>query len=120
MLDATCADPLYRRSVRVSMGEILFLPYARATDWPQALDTVRRAGFQIVALTPSPDATPIDLVAPSPRLAIVLGAEGPGLAATTLAAADVQVRIPIATGIDSLNVGHAAAIAFHCFARRQP
>ena len=118
VLDATCADPLYRRSVRVSMGEILFLPYARATDWPRALASVRHAGFQLVALTPSAEATPIDLVEPAPRLAIVLGAEGPGLAATTLAAADVQVRIPIVAGIDSLNVGHAAAIAFHCFARR--
>ena len=66
VLDATCADPLYRRSVRVSMGEILFLPYARATDWRRALASVRHAGFQLVALTPSAEATPIDLVEPAP------------------------------------------------------
>ena len=119
ILDPTCADPLYRRSVRVSMGEILFLPFARAADWPAALDTVRHAGFQVVALTPAADATAIDELLPAARVAFVLGAEGPGLAPATLASADVRVRIPLAAGIDSLNVGHAAAIAFHALGRRR-
>lgn len=118
ILDRTCADPLYRRSVRVSMGEILFLPFSRADDWPAALTMIRLAGFRLVALTPSRTATPIGEVhrGPGDRVALLLGAEGAGLAATTLAAADLQVRIPLAADVDSLNVGHAAAIAFYCFA----
>lgn len=118
ILDRTCADPLYRRSVRVSMGEILFLPFARAEEWDAALATIRAQGFRLVALTPSRAATPIGAVHTSARdrVALLLGSEGPGLAASTLAAADLQVRIPLGAGVDSLNVGHAAAIAFYCFA----
>ena len=120
VIDRSCADPLYRRSVRVSMGEILFLPYARADDWPAALATVRAAGFRLVALTPARDATPMADVQlqPNDRVAVMLGAEDLGLASSTLAAADLRVRIPLASGVDSLNVGHAAAIAFYRFGRR--
>jgi tRNA G18 (ribose-2'-O)-methylase SpoU len=103
------------------MGEVLHLPYARATPWPQVISMVRRAGFAVVALTPSADATPIDDLAPllgDRRVAVVLGAEGPGLTAGVMAAADHRVRIPIGSGADSINVGHAAAIAFHVFGRR--
>ena len=120
LLDPTCADPLYRRTVRVSMGEILFLPWTRLSPWPAALDQVGRAGFTIVALTPTA-ADPMEGVLDTLEgpIALLLGAEGPGLSAQALAAADHHVRIPIRPGVDSLNVGHAAAIAFHAVSRRR-
>jgi tRNA G18 (ribose-2'-O)-methylase SpoU len=120
LLDPTCADPLYRRSVRVSMGEVLFLPWARLDTWPDALHSLRDAGFTLVALTPSSDAEAIDDVLGSVKgpVAFLLGSEGPGLSAVALAAADRIARVPIAPSVDSLNVGHAAAIAFHAARRR--
>jgi tRNA G18 (ribose-2'-O)-methylase SpoU len=121
LLNPTCADPLYRRAVRVSMGEVLFVPWTRLSPWPGGLARVRAAGITLVALTPAPDAVPIDdLVrsAPARRLADLLGTEGPGLSDAALAACDVRVRIPIRAGVDSLNVGHAAAVAFHVLGRR--
>jgi tRNA G18 (ribose-2'-O)-methylase SpoU len=120
VLDPTCADPLYRRCVRVSMGEILHLPFARAEPWPTALDELKAAGFTVVALTPGDAAEPIDAVAEvlgGQRVALLLGAEGPGLSPGALAAADHCARIPIRPGVDSLNVGHAAAIAFYAVSR---
>jgi tRNA G18 (ribose-2'-O)-methylase SpoU len=115
LLDPTCADPLYRRCVRVSMGEVLFIPWTRVDPWPEALDAVRAAGLTMVALTPSVAAEPIDEVLKrvTGGLALLLGAEGPGLSAAVMAVADCQARIPIRASVDSLNVGHAAAIAFH-------
>jgi tRNA G18 (ribose-2'-O)-methylase SpoU len=117
VLSPRCADPLYRRSVRVSMGEILRLPLALAPagEWPGALDELRAAGFTVLALTPAPDAVDLDSVAvgAEERVAVLLGAEGPGLSAAAMAAADRRVRIPIRDGVDSLNVGHAAAVALH-------
>jgi tRNA G18 (ribose-2'-O)-methylase SpoU len=116
LLDPTCADPLYRRCVRVSMGEILHLDLARLTPWPTRLATLGEAGFAVVALTPDPVAPPIDAVADQVadrRLAIVLGSEGHGLSGGALAQAAYRARIPMSAGADSLNVGHAAAIAFH-------
>jgi tRNA G18 (ribose-2'-O)-methylase SpoU len=116
VLDPTCADPFYRRCVRVSMGEILHLDLARADPWPDSLGVLRDGGFVLVALTPNRSADPIDVVAArlaSRRIAIALGAEGSGLAASTLSFADHRARIPMRPGADSLNVGHAAAIAFH-------
>lgn len=116
LLDPTCADPYYRRTVRVSMGAVLVLPFVRLTDWPAALERVRSAGFRLLAFTPSPDARPIDeAVVGGGRSALLFGAEGPGLRPETLALADERVRIPLRAGTDSLNVGHAAAIAFHRF-----
>ena len=119
LLDPTSADPLYRRTVRVSMGEILFLPWTRARPWPAALEEVRAAGFIVLALTPAPGAEDLDGVlaeVPGP-IAMLLGREGPGLTPAALAAADRRVRIPLRAGVDSLNVGHAAAIVFHALAR---
>lgn len=115
LLDPTCSDPLYRRAVRVSMGELLHLPFARLEPWPDALEVVRAAGHLLVALTPAAGAEPIDVLAADPpeRVALLLGAEGPGLSAGALRAADRRVRIPIHPDVDSLNVGHAAAIALH-------
>lgn len=116
VLDPTCIDPYYRRTVRVSMGEILFLPTARATSWPEDLQRVRDAGFELWALSPgdrldTPATSIWDLDVPE-RVAVLLGAEGPGLSAAALAATDRRVRIPIRPGVDSLNVGHAAAVTF--------
>jgi tRNA G18 (ribose-2'-O)-methylase SpoU len=110
LLDPTCADPFYRRSVRVSMGELLLLPIVRCADWTDTLDTVTDAGFAIWALTPSPDAVDIFTMTPPRRWALVVGAEGPGLRADTLARC-TNVRIPMSNGVDSLNVGHAVAAA---------
>ena len=115
LLGPRCADPLYRRSVRVSMGHVLRVPFLELPEpWPGALDVLRRAGLRIAALTPAADAVPLRREAiGGERVALLLGAEGPGLSAAALAAADVRVRIPMSDGVDSLNVATAAAVAFH-------
>jgi tRNA G18 (ribose-2'-O)-methylase SpoU len=114
LLSPTCADPLYRRSVRVSMGEVFAIPYAQLDPWPASLDVVRAAGFTLLALTPAADAVPIQSLttAQRHRPALLLGAEGAGLTPSALAAADVRVVIPMRRGVDSLNVAAAAAVAF--------
>jgi tRNA G18 (ribose-2'-O)-methylase SpoU len=119
LLSPTCCDPLYRRSVRVSMGEVFALPYAYL-DWPEGLAQVRGAGFRVLALTPAADATPLDQVrlAADDRAALLLGAEGPGLTGTAMALSDERVRIPMARGVDSLNVANATAVACWVLGRR--
>jgi tRNA G18 (ribose-2'-O)-methylase SpoU len=114
VLDPACADPLYRRTVRVSMGHVLATPWARAEAWPDALHDLRSDGFQLIALTPA-GAETLDDVVPSAgeRVALLLGAEGSGLTDAALAVADRRVAIAMAAGVDSLNVATAAAIAFH-------
>lgn len=118
LLGPRCSDPLYRRSVRVSMGHVLRVPFAELPGtWPASLDVLRDAGLVVAALTPSPDALPLaDAGLAGRRVALLLGAEGPGLTAPALAAADLGVRIPMAPGVDSLNVATAAAVAFHAVA----
>ena len=111
LLDPQTADPLYRRCVRVSMGHVMHVPFARFEEWPNPLDELRSRGFTVAALTPALDATPIDEFR-ADRVAWLLGAEGAGLTGEAMERADVRVRIPIAGGVDSLNVGTAAAIAF--------
>lgn len=115
VLDPTTTDPLYRRSTRVSLGHVLRVPFARVADdaWPGALRDLAAVGFTTVSLTPAHDATPLgELVVDRPaRIALVLGAEGPGLSDAALAATARQVRIPMAAGVDSVNVATAAAIA---------
>jgi tRNA G18 (ribose-2'-O)-methylase SpoU len=119
LLGPGCADPLYRRSVRVSMGHVLRVPFASVPNWPADLDTLRRNGFQILALTPMASATPLREIDPvGRRFAVLLGSEGHGLTEAALAAADRLVRIPMAGGVDSLNVATAAAVAFHALAPR--
>jgi tRNA G18 (ribose-2'-O)-methylase SpoU len=115
LLGPRCADPLYRRSVRVSMGHVLRVPFADLPGpWPASLGALRAAGLRIAALTPGPEALALGTAGlAGARTALLLGAEGPGLTAEALAAADVRVRIPMAPGVDSLNVATAAAIAFH-------
>jgi len=114
LLSPACADPLYRRSVRVSMGHVLSVPYAVIDPWPDGLAAVAAAGFLLVALTPDPAARDIrELDLPShDRVGMILGAEGPGLSSGALATA-VPARIAMRFGVDSLNVASAAAIAFH-------
>lgn len=115
LLSPRCADPLYRRAVKVSMGAVFTVPYARLQSWPDGLHDVRSAGLAVLALTPDPAATPLPAVPAQTlaRCALLLGAEGTGLSREALAAADVPVRIPMARGVDSLNVGAAAAVAFY-------
>jgi tRNA G18 (ribose-2'-O)-methylase SpoU len=126
LLDPTCADPLYRRAIRVSVGHVLHLPFARLAPWPSGLHQLRTAGFLIAALAPRPAAdhpTPVVTIAelqasisgssPPLGVALLLGAEGPGLTQAAVAASDVILSIPMADGVDSLNVATAAAIAFH-------
>jgi len=115
LLDPNSCDPLYRRSLRISMGEALSLPQARTEALPAGLAPLRAAGFTLVAMTPDAGATDIAEVAGAghDRLALLLGAEGAGLSPAVLAEADVRARIPLAGGVDSLNVAAAAAIAFY-------
>ncbi|MER7007352.1 RNA methyltransferase [Dactylosporangium sp. NPDC000555] len=114
LLSPSCADPLYRRSVRVSMGEVFAVPYARLEPWPDALTHVRQAGFTVLALTPAADAVPIQRLTAAQRArpALLLGAEGSGLTAKALHASDARIVIPMRRGVDSLNVANAAAVAF--------
>ncbi|WP_369197420.1 TrmH family RNA methyltransferase [Streptomyces djakartensis] len=122
LLSPDCADPLYRRSVKVSMGAVFAVPYARLDTWPQDLRSVREAGFTLLALTPDDRARSLDEVAPHTldRVALMLGAEGDGLSTRALDAADEWVRIPMSHGVDSLNVGAAAAVAFYAVATGRP
>jgi tRNA G18 (ribose-2'-O)-methylase SpoU len=109
-----CADPLYRRSVRVSMGTVFQVPWTRIDPWPEGVAALRDLGFVTASLALSDGAIRLDeLVADLPeRLALVLGAEGHGLKPATIAATDLVVKIPMAGGVDSLNVAAAAAVAF--------
>ncbi|HEX8003481.1 MAG TPA: RNA methyltransferase [Mycobacteriales bacterium] len=111
LLDPETCDPLYRRAVRVSLGHVLHVPFARADDLLGAL-----AAFTTVALTPGADTRVEDVAVPE-RVALLLGAEGPGLRPETIARADVRARIAMRAGVDSLNVATAAAVALHRFAR---
>jgi tRNA G18 (ribose-2'-O)-methylase SpoU len=124
VLDPSCTDAYSRRTVRVSMGEVLHMTVARATDWPADLDILHEAGFESWAMTPAPDAIDLwDLAGTDrtedagARLAVVFGAEGPGLDRRTMNATTRRVRIPISPDVDSLNVGHAAAITFAALSR---
>jgi tRNA G18 (ribose-2'-O)-methylase SpoU len=113
LVSPRCADPLYRRSVRVSMGTVFQVPWTRLTDWPGDLDALRRLGFTVAALALEADAVTLDEFASNPpeRVALVLGAEGDGLSPRAVQASDVVVRVPMSGGVDSLNVAAASAVA---------
>jgi tRNA G18 (ribose-2'-O)-methylase SpoU len=122
ILSPRCADPLYRRAVKVSMGAVFAIPYARMSDWRGGLAEIRAAGYTLLALTPDQSAVPLGKLAPAARVALLLGTEGDGLSSRWLTEADTAVCIPmnadaIAMGVDSLNVVAAAAIACHELAR---
>ncbi|MFD3452110.1 TrmH family RNA methyltransferase [Streptomyces sp. NPDC058691] len=114
-LTPRCADPLYRRAVKVSMGAVLAVPYARFASWPQDADLVREHGFVLAALCLSDSSITLDELADRrhEKLALMLGTEGEGLSAGALRAADEHVRIPMEAGVDSLNVAAASAVAFY-------
>jgi tRNA G18 (ribose-2'-O)-methylase SpoU len=114
LLTPRCADPLYRRAVRTSMGAVFAVPWSRI----EGPGPIREAGITLLALTPSDDAVRLDQVRPPARLALALGAEGAGLSARWLEAADLRVRIPMRAGVDSLNVAAAAAVACYAFGPR--
>ncbi|SES08713.1 TrmH family RNA methyltransferase [Actinokineospora terrae] len=119
LLAPGCSDPLYRRSVRVSMGHVLAVPFAELDPWPDGLKWLRDSGFRVLALTPSIDAVPLsEAVRADERVAVLLGSEGPGLTDEAIAAADAAVRIPMSRAVDSLNVATAAAVAFYALAER--
>ena len=125
VLAPRCADPLYRRAVKVSMGAVFAIPYARMTDWHRGIAQLRGEGFRILALTPDQSAAPIDGVSMGNRAALLLGAEGDGLSSRWLREADEAASIPMnprasALGVDSLNVAAAAAIACHSLMRGDP
>ena len=119
LLSPRCADPLYRRSVKVAMGAVFSLPWTRVADWYDALPDLSRRGFTTVAMTLAPDAVPLeDAVRGLDRVALVLGGEGHGLSPRWEQAADRRAIIPMAPGIDSLNVAAATAVACYALQRR--
>jgi len=113
VVSPTCADPLYRRSVKVSMGTVFQVPWTRAEAWPGALGELHSLGFVVAGLALSPHAVPLDEFAAAghERIALVLGTEGDGLTAAALAQCDTVVTIPMRGGVDSLNVAAASAVA---------
>ncbi|GAA3827064.1 RNA methyltransferase [Sphaerisporangium flaviroseum] len=125
ILSPRCADPLYRRSVKVSMGAVFAVPYARMDGWYEGLAEIRGAGYRTLALTPDQAATPMDEADMRGRVALLLGSEGDGLSSRWLREADEPVCIPMSPaamglGVDSLNVVAAAAIACHGLVRSHP
>lgn len=117
LLDSTCGDPLYRRAIRASMGQVFTVPFARLDTTAAILSTLHTRGFTSVALTPAGDQRLHDFASSTP-VAVLLGAEGPGLTDATIAAATDRVRIHMERDVDSLNVANAAAIAFHHLRQR--
>ncbi|MDX6742850.1 RNA methyltransferase [Actinocorallia sp. A-T 12471] len=123
VLSPRCADPLYRRSVKVSMGAVFAVPHTRMTDWHNDLTVIRDAGFRLLALTPDQTAVPFDKAEMGDKVALMLGSEGDGLSSHWINEADEAVTIPMsasamALGVDSLNVVAATAIACHSLVTR--
>lgn len=119
LVTPSCADPLYRRSVRVSMGTVFQVPWTRLESWPGDITTLQTAGFTVASLALSDDSVSLDdfaslpiLQGPDARLAMVMGTEGDGLGRRTIAASDYTVKIPMDHGVDSLNVAAASAVVF--------
>lgn len=114
LVSPRCSDPLYRRSVRVSMGTVFQVPWTRVEEWPSGLHDLREDGFTVAALALTDDSITLDELVASPpeKLALVLGTEGDGLSRGAVEAADLVVRIPMAGDVDSLNVAAASAVAF--------
>lgn len=110
LVSPRCADPLYRRSVRVSMGTVFDLPWARIVEWPAGIDELKKAGFTVVAITPAESSLPLDEFETPDKVALIVGTEGDGLTTAAVEQSDVAVRIPMQHGVDSLNVAAAAAV----------
>ena len=119
LLSPRCADPLYRRSIKVAMGAVFSVPYARLESWYDAPAELSKAGFTTIALTPAADSAEIEeAVKGLDRVALLMGSEGPGLSRRWMETADRRAVIPMAAGIDSLNVAAATAVACYVVARR--
>ncbi|MBY0495920.1 MAG: RNA methyltransferase [Cyanobacteria bacterium] len=117
VLGPNSGDPLYRKSIRTSMGSTLSVPFVQAAQWPGAIRDLRVDGFTVVALTPAMTAAPLDEIFPHAKLALLVGSEGAGLSEDAMRAATLRIRIPTTPDVDSLNVTTAASIAmYHCFA----
>jgi tRNA G18 (ribose-2'-O)-methylase SpoU len=119
LLAPRAADPLYRRAIKVSMGTVFSLPWARVDDWGGAIPTLQASGFTVVALALTPEAVSLDAFAAGPRpekLALVVGTEGEGLSQRWIGQSDLVMQIPMMHGVDSLNVAAATAVA--CWALR--
>jgi tRNA G18 (ribose-2'-O)-methylase SpoU len=117
VLSPRCADPFYRKAVRVSLGAVFELPIIRLERWPEDLARLRAGGLSLVAAVVDPSAVPLHRFAPPDRFALLLGAEGPGLSAGARAACDARVTIPMSPGADSLNVATAGAVFLHALTR---
>ena len=118
LLDPTCSDPLYRRAVRASMGQVFAIPHARIGHLAESLPLLHDYNITTVALTPSGNVDLRDIeLDPQQKIGVVLGAEGPGLTSEAMAAATIRAKIPMSNGVDSLNVANAAAIAFYTLSR---
>ncbi|HEX4470405.1 MAG TPA: RNA methyltransferase [Nocardioides sp.] len=115
LLTPSCADPLYRRAIKVSMGAVFQVPWTRFQTWPADMSKLRDWGFLIAGMTLAEDSVELDdIVAEAPeRLALIFGTEGHGLGPTTIRSLDRKVRIPMRAGVDSLNVAAATAVAFY-------
>jgi tRNA G18 (ribose-2'-O)-methylase SpoU len=118
LLSPRCADPFYRKAIRVSLGSVFDLPVHRLATWPDDLAALKTQGFALVAAVLSPDATPLPRFAPPPRWALLLGAEGPGLSAEAVRLCDHRITIPMSPGADSLNVATAGAVTLYALCRR--
>ena len=119
LLSPRCADPLYRRSIKVAMGAVFTLPHARLPDWYDAVPALVAGGWSTVALTPAPDAVDLEeAVAGTERLALLVGTEGHGLSQRWLDCAERRAAIPMAPGVDSLNVAAATTVACYVAQRR--
>ncbi|HEX5017322.1 MAG TPA: RNA methyltransferase [Actinomycetes bacterium] len=110
-----CADPLYRRSVRVSMGAVFAVPWTRLRSWPDDIKLLKASGYTVAAMTPGEQSIDLDdfVAAAHPHFALILGTEGAGITPAAQELADYRLRIPMAGGVDSLNVAAAAAVAFY-------
>jgi tRNA G18 (ribose-2'-O)-methylase SpoU len=116
LIGPSCTDPLYRKAIRTSMAAALTMPFADAQPWPGVLRDLHTEGWTVIAMTPSPTALPLadvaDIVRGQPTV-VVVGHEGEGLSSDSIAASSYQARIPIAAGVDSVNVATAVAIALY-------
>ncbi|MGB9374372.1 MAG: TrmH family RNA methyltransferase, partial [Jiangellales bacterium] len=112
-----CADPLYRRSIKVAMGAVFAVPWTRLDDWAGAPDLLRDAGFHVLGLTPAPDAVDLASVVLGERVALLLGSEGHGLSERWLRSANERVVIPMSGDVDSLNVAATSALACYLVVR---
>jgi tRNA G18 (ribose-2'-O)-methylase SpoU len=118
LVSPECADPLYRRSVKVSMGSVFAVPWTRADPWPDTLDLLRARGFRTLAMSPDPRGAALTTADLAPPVAVVLGTEGEGLSRAAMDRCTASVRIPMAAGVDSLNVAAASAVVFYAVGTR--